>query len=136
MKKLNVLIAILVIVLLGTGVYFYLQKNLQKKLPAPASMVITSANQTNVSSFPVQASPLSQDDATNLAIDAVVSSKMTSLSKDCIYAEEDTFGSNTITFNLREIHNKACGGDPEVSPMITQAVVNLITRQVTLGESD
>ena len=51
-------------------------------------------------------------------------SKVTSLSNDCVYMREEGWGKDEksemkfIDINLREIHNEACGGDPETDVTI------------------
>ena len=50
--------------------------------------------------------------------------KITSLSKDCVYMREEGWGKDEKSemrftdINLREIHNEACGGDPETDVTI------------------
>ena len=45
-------------------------------------------------------------------------SKLTSLSKECVYLKEDGTTESYIGLNLREIHNDECGGDPNTDVSI------------------
>ena len=51
--------------------------------------------------------------------------KLTSLKSECVgfYFEKYNKTKTKISFEIREVHNKKCGGDPDTAPLIASVYV-------------
>jgi len=65
--------------------------------------------------------------------------KVTSLSFDCVafYHDGPNYNNEYISysFDLREIHNEKCGGDPDISPLITNMSISKNTVSMNISSS-
>ncbi len=79
----------------------------------------------------MQASVLSEQQAAKVAIEAVISDgRENRLKPECVSANAQEKDVLAINFNIHEVHNALCGGDPDIAPRITSVVVNLETGNV------
>ncbi|HTE48469.1 MAG TPA: hypothetical protein VK675_01000 [Candidatus Paceibacterota bacterium] len=65
-------------------------------------------------------------------IQAVIDSKLTTLRPDCLKADITNQTSTTIDYEIREVHNEACGGDPETAPRVASVRIDLQTHLPTI----
>ncbi len=72
---------------------------------------------------------LSEQEAARIAIEAVAKGDSWPKS-ECVSASAAEKYASVIIFELHEVHNESCGGDPQTSPRITSVVVNLNTGEV------
>lgn len=104
------IVVIIVLILIVVGAYFIFNR---------------SGSNQNFKGAPVA---LSTEKEVELAIDTVISKKLTSLSKECLKASPIGSGDGTSSpvmfYEIREVHNKTCGGDPNTSPIVSAVQVN------------
>lgn len=75
--------------------------------------------------------PLSEQEASKIAIEAIINDgRKDWLKFECAQAITSEKNSSVISFNIREVHNASCGGDPNTGPKITSVIVNLKTGEV------
>jgi|SRR3989344_7231704 len=77
---------------------------------------------------------LSESKATDLAVDALIDTKRTSLSKDCLSTLIDSRNGNTLSIGVLEKHGGECGGDPASAPRVATVEVNLQNGQVSMWD--
>lgn len=109
-----VVIIIIVIVLLVAGLYF----SLRKTASTPSTTTNSSAS-------------LSMEQAEALAINTAIDQKATSLSKDCLDAtmimHDNVSASPFMFYEIHEVHNATCGGDPSTSPLVSTVQIDTET---------
>ena len=73
---------------------------------------------------------LDENEAADIAVQSVIDTKLTDLSRECILVLTEQKNYKQIIFELREKHDATCGGDPDVAPRIAFVVVNLYTHSI------
>ena len=72
-----------------------------------------------------------ETEAVNVVIEDAIRLKITALPKECISATVKSQGVGEIVYDLREVHNIICGGDPNTSPLILSARIELPSGQIS-----
>ena len=67
-----------------------------------------------------------------IAIEAVIDAKRTTLRAECLYANMINQTHTTIDYDIREVHNETCGGDPETAPLVASVRIDLQTHLPTI----
>ena len=81
---------------------------------------------SKVSAKPIvaQAKPLGEADAARLVAEAIKSHNLTQLRLDCLSLTVGMDDEKVFPVDVREKHDKACGGDPSLSPRLFSFVVD------------
>lgn len=71
---------------------------------------------------------LSEQEASKIAVEAIINDgRKDWLKLECAQTITSEKDSSIISFNIHEVHNASCGGDPNTGPRITSVIVNLKT---------
>ena len=69
--------------------------------------------------------------AVSAVVDDTIRLKITELSRGCISENVKSQGVGEIIYDLREVHNQTCGGDPNTAPLIVTARIELPSGQIS-----
>lgn len=74
---------------------------------------------------------LSEQEASKIAVEAIINDgRKDWLKFECAQILTSEKDSSVISFNIHEVHNASCGGDPNTGSRITSVIVNLKTGEV------
>lgn len=74
---------------------------------------------------------LSEQEAAKIAVEAAINDDRKDwLKLECAKAITFKRDLSVISFNIHEVHNASCAGDPNTDPRITSVIVNLKTGEV------
>ena len=74
---------------------------------------------------------LSEQGASKIAVEAIINDgRKDWLKLECAQTPTSEKDLSVISFNIHEVHNASCGGDPNTGPRITSVIVNLKTGEV------
>lgn len=102
-KFLKLMTALLIVGGTAIAVYLLADHSQPNKLPGTAGTPATNPDTENLD---------------NKVRAAIRQFQLTSIGDECLHLESEKTTSELLTFEIREIHNTRCGGDPETSPRL------------------